>query len=137
MISIRLGQSDAAYAPGDSIHGEVTWTEQERTKTIEARLIWYTLGFGSRDLQIVDRTVWDATPEGRGRFDFQAPRQPYSFSGRLISLVWAVEVVTLPSKKAESATLVIAPERREIDLSKVQGDDPASLSHPPHGDVRS
>jgi hypothetical protein len=64
---------------------------------IEVRLFWYTQGKGTRDVEVVDSLrVDNPEPSGHTRFSFQLPAGPYSFSGRLITLDWAIEAVALP-----------------------------------------
>ncbi len=38
-----------------------------------------------------------------------APRSPYSFSGKLISLIWALELVALPGREAARTEITLAP----------------------------
>ena len=53
---------------------------------------------------------------GNRPFRFQLPDAPYSFSGKLISLIWAIEAVAEGIKEAARYEFVLAPEGREIEL---------------------
>ena len=119
MITITLNQTPAGFAPGESISGTVEWIElNEKTSRLEIRLIWYTEGKGDTDVAIIETiTVDSPSPNGTSTFDFVAPTRPFSFSGKLISLIWAVEVVEFPSRDGSKETLSISSDRNEIMLT--------------------
>jgi len=123
MITITLSQTPAGYAPGESIAGVVEWTElSAKTNRFEIRLIWNTEGKGDTDVQVID-TINESLPptSGTTRLDFIAPTRPFSFSGKLISLTWAVEVIEFPgflSHNGAKKTLTISSDRNEIMLTK-------------------
>ena len=98
MITIRFDASTAKFSPGEGISGTVSWSDLgPKTMKLETRLIWYTEGKGDQDIEIVMSLPSDVTqPDGSARFEFTAPTRPFSFSGKLISLIWAVEVVVFP-----------------------------------------
>jgi hypothetical protein len=84
---------------------------------VELRLFWFTKGKGAGDLTVVDKVRFDApTERERRRFQLMLPEGPYSFVGRLVSLVWAVELVVLPGDEAARTELVIAPGARPVML---------------------
>ena len=113
MIQIRLDQKH--FLPGDEISGAADWQQLESTESLDIRLIWYTAGKGDRDFKIVSfHTVENPANEGSEAFSFIAPDYPLSFSGKLISLVWAIEAIAFPSHAAETENIVIGPNRQEI-----------------------
>jgi hypothetical protein len=57
------------------------------------------------------------------RLRFQLPLGPYSFSGQLVSLLWAVEVVAVAEDLAGHAELVLGPGGCE---ARIDGEPPAS-----------
>ena len=120
MIKIELNQPSAAYAPSEPIAGTISWSElDEKTDRIEIRLIWYTSGKGDTDVEVVLAEKVDTPPtNGKANFNFVAPTRPMSFSGKLISLTWAVEVVEFPSRDGVKETLVLSPDRNEIILDQ-------------------
>lgn len=122
MISIELDSQTKTFQPGDKISGTVTWEDLTETK-LETRLIWYTQGKGDRDVGFIDvHRVESPPPSGKARFDFTAPNRPYSYSGKLTSLIWAVEALTFPNKIAEQAKLTISPGGNEIVLTPLPKD---------------
>ena len=46
------------------------------------------------------------------------PESPYSFSGKLVSLLWALELVAEPSGDTERKDISITPTGTEISLHK-------------------
>ena len=112
-LRVEFEDGKTVYRPGESIRGTVRWRLDEASvslpesvpESMEVRLFWYTMGKGDTDVGIADSTTIDAPgSEGSRSFDFTAPQAPLSFSGHLISLVWAVELVALPHRAAFSGT---------------------------------
>ncbi len=116
MIAIDFETKRNAFSSGEKIVGSVRWSELgEPVENIEVRLIWYTQGKGDRDVTIVDQQTLPATAaSGQSEFEFTAPVGPYSFSGKLISLIWAIEVIALPRRDSESTNIVIGPGGKEV-----------------------
>ncbi len=115
---ITLDESDREFRPGDSISGKISWNENESAE-MEARLIWYTEGKGDRDVEVVDsQPIAAGSAQNSTRFEFTAPHRPFSFSGKLISLIWAIEVVMFPSRNGQQETITISNLGTEIILDK-------------------
>lgn len=107
-----------AYQPGEVIKGTVAWTAVESLRQAELRLFWHTQGKGDRDAGTVETTVFELPqPSDTREFRFSAPAFPPSFSGKLISLVWGLELVLEPGG-AEVVELVIAPGGKEIAFDR-------------------
>lgn len=119
MIAITLDKTPHQYCPGENISGRIEWLELEDTDRIETRLIWYTEGKGDQDVGVAVSIPAKLTaPNGNLPFELTAPSRPYSFSGKLISLIWAVEVVQFPSREGERERITISPDGEEIVLDK-------------------
>ncbi len=116
MIKIELVNPEPTFAPAETIAGIVAWSEAEGT-SMEVRLIWYTVGKGDRDFELVAaHKVAAFGPSGSENFEFIAPSRPQSFSGKHISLQWAVEAIIFPDKSAERITLAISKTGKEVVL---------------------
>jgi hypothetical protein len=118
-IEIGLEGGRTAYRPGEEVVGAVAWSleEGEPPVSAEVRLVWLTRGKGDVDSDVVA----SAELPSPGRLDrrelsLRLPEGPYSFVGRLVSLVWAVEVVVEPGGRAERTEIVVSPTGREIRL---------------------
>ncbi len=106
------------FLPGDTVTGSIVWRLDEPADAIEVRLFWHTSGKGSEDVEIVDSIHTEAHGlAGERAFSFHLPLGPYSFSGSLITLSWALDLVALPGGQTERVELVVAPIPVEIRLT--------------------
>lgn len=122
MNTLRLGlrQNQLAYAPGEEIVGAAQWELEAPAERGEIRLFWYTMGKGTQDVGIMDTVHLDFPAQaGVREFRFTAPAAPYSFSGQLISVLWAIELVLQPKDRCERVEIVIAPQRTEVVLPRL------------------
>jgi hypothetical protein len=121
MNTLKIGTygEQTAFQPGATIAGRVLWIleEAQEVEAVELRLFWYTEGKGTRDVSLVQWLRFDQPQRREQReFSFVAPASPHSFSGKLISLIWALELVVLPSEEAERLLLTIGPGAAEVRL---------------------
>ena len=116
-IQIGLRENRRNYQPGDEITGAVRWEFDNAPRDAKVHLCWYTKGKGTEDTEIVETITFDEPQAGDVRtFSFKAPASPYSFSGKLISLIWCVEVLLEPKKRFAREDIVIAPDAKEVVL---------------------
>ena len=98
----------------------------EPPRSLEVRLFWSTSGRGDSDVEVVAvEEVPSPAASGWVRFGFQLPPGPYSFSGRLVSLAWAVELVAPREEMAASAPIVVGPEGREVRIDGEPAPEPS------------
>lgn len=120
-MSMRLTTLDGrtSFQPGETISAAAEWELGAAPQAIEARLFWHTSGKGNPDLAIVQTLHWERlAARDRREFEFRLPREPFSFSGKLISLAWAIELVELPTGESARLEIVVSPTGREILLHK-------------------
>lgn len=118
-LRIHLDADPAQYRPGDPITGRVAWQLTDEDHALEIRLFWHTEGKGTTDVEIVEvQRLDDVQPTGEQTFRFIAPAGPYSFSGRLISLIWAIELVALPSNDADRARFNLSSTGEEVRITQ-------------------
>ena len=123
-LTIQLDDDRTAFRPGEHIGGTVRWALDHDADSLDVRLIWFTRGKGTQDVGVVNqRGVASPARVGNQRFDFKLPEGPYSFSGKLISVVWAVELVTPKGKESTRVEFVVSPTAAEIELG-----DPAEAT---------
>jgi len=86
---------------------------------VELRLFWHTEGKGTRDVEVIE-TLSFSVPSRQDRrdFRFRLPDSPYSFSGKLVSVIWALELVLLSSGETERLEIVVSPTRTELALGQ-------------------
>ncbi len=122
-LRVELEKPEASFRPGETIQGTANWSLAEAPEALEVRLFWFTQGKGDQDVGVIETTALDgAGREGSRDFTFTAPEAPLSFSGKLISLVWAVELVALPQGDAGRCELVISHTGEEIRIDNTDGE---------------
>ena len=116
-IQIETTDGVTSFRPGDVVEGKAFWRLDPPPESVELRLFWYTEGKGDQDVGIVE-TIPYAGPaaEDRRSFQLRLPEGPYSFSGKLISLVWAIEVVAQPGDRVGRCEITVSPTGGEIRL---------------------
>ncbi len=118
-LEIKTELDNLAYTPGETLRGEVTWKVDlmKNSNGGEVRLFYYTSGKGDLDVETIETHSVDIiTESGSQKFEFSLPKEPYSFSGKLVSLIWAVEFQVLESDETERLEFVLSPNGVEIDL---------------------
>ena len=121
VIEIETDGGRDALAPGETIAGTASWRLDAAPDSVEVRLFWYTRGKGTTDVQVVKAQHFAAPgAAGRRAFKFVLPAEPYSFSGKLVSLIWALEAVVQPGERSARRELVVAPGGREVVLGTVE-----------------
>jgi hypothetical protein len=127
-LRIELADNPTDFEPGDAVNGRVSWRLDQPATLLELRLFWFTRGKGTEDAGVVSRLKFEQPlPQETRTFRFQLPEAPYSFSGRLISLVWAMELVAYPSKEVARQEVVVAPGGREVHLDQVPSTESARV----------
>jgi len=116
-LSITVTRDRTAFQPGEEIEVRAEWRLNPTPDRVELRLVWYTEGKGDRDWKLVDSHTFDR-PRA---YDAQTcriplPDSPYSFSGKLISLVWALELVVKPHGNSRRLEITIGPGGKEVLL---------------------
>lgn len=119
MNSLTLIIPKDCYAPQSELAGQVEWSSKNRNETIEISLYWYTTGKGTQDIEIVDEHVFDTVAtSGKKSFSFKLPDQPYSFSGKLITLSWAIEAKMTSQNTRDEFEFIMSPFDAEVLLKK-------------------
>jgi hypothetical protein len=118
-LTITLDQDSHGFTPGEVVSGRVQWAADREPTDVELRLFWYTSGKGTSDIGVVEAISFDRPQRSDTRmFRFTLPHEPYSFSGKLISLIWAIELIVGPNAEAERFEFVMSPTRSEILLTQ-------------------
>ena len=118
-LEIRTRDEKTIFLPGAELAGEVVWHTDAEPGPVELRLFWHTEGKGTRDVEVVSRIKFNGPArQDRRDFSFQLPASPYSFSGKLISVIWALELVLPSTNETERLEIVISPTEAEIALQR-------------------
>jgi len=119
-LAITTDSPKISYLPGTHISGKITWDLSESTEFLTLQMFWYTAGKGTRDFAVVDELKIDSPfVSGEENFSFRIPSQPLSFSGTLISLLWALELKTAKETDAEQFHFTVSHTGPEISLTPV------------------
>ena len=122
MLKIEPADGRTRFRPGDAVEGTVLWRFEREPRKVELRLFWYTRGNGMQDADVVESLLFEVPRvEERRMFRFTVPVGPYSFSGKLISLVWALELIAVSPDETERLDITVSPTGQEILLQKTEG----------------
>jgi hypothetical protein len=118
MLTLEITDGRTWFKPGEFIEGRASWYLDKEADAIEIRLFWYTSGKGTRDVGI-ETTLEVERPEKSGYrdFSFTVPEGPYSFSGKLITLQWSIEVVVPSTDETERVDFTVGPRPVEVVLT--------------------
>lgn len=116
-LGLFIDHNQTGFAPGAFLELSALWALPAAPASLEVRLFWYTRGKGTEDVKVV-ATEKIATPAaaGEARLRFTLPAAPWSFSGKLVSLVWAVELVAEPGARSTRCEFFLSPSGKEILL---------------------
>jgi hypothetical protein len=118
-LRVEIEGGKRNFSPGDFIAGVASWTADKVPNSAELRLFWYTQGKGTQDVGVVN-TMTLNTPGLQDRRDFRLPlpQEPYSCSGKLVSIVWAIELILEPGRRAARTEFVMGPSGAEVVLGE-------------------
>lgn len=117
MIRIQFSDGRRQFRSREQVSGIVEWDGGRPPERIKVRLVWLTEGVATPELEVVDECevnvlgVW-----GRAEFSFLLPETPYSFSGKLVRLIWAVEAFAGEGADFVREEILVSPTGREIRL---------------------
>lgn len=122
MIQVETRDGVTSFRPGDEVAGRTWWQLGKQPDEAVARLFWFTQGKGTQDVVMVQEEIFPAPGEqDQRKFSFRLPEGPFSFSGRLISLVWAVEV--LAGEESGRVEFTVSPTGDELRLKPAEAID--------------
>jgi len=114
-LEIETADGADSFRPGQALEGTVRWNLQENPESIEVSLCWHTAGKGTEDVGVVETLRFEAPGSlGAKDFRFELPAGPYSFSGSLISIIWAVEAAAWPMGETVKRQIIVSPTGKEI-----------------------
>jgi hypothetical protein len=109
-LKIEMAEGRKAFGPGEEVSGQVAWELETDPDGAELRLFWFTRGKGTVDTDTVQSVRFEH-PKQKDRREFRLvlPEGPYSFSGKLVSLIWALELTA--GGRSEQIELVMGPRQ--------------------------
>lgn len=118
MATIEL--ESESVVPFGTLRGVLRWQGPERPPSLELRVFWMTRGRGTEELEVVSAMPVSLAPDGTSPFSIKLPGLPWSFSGQLISLSWAIELVDDQGEGCGIANFVLSPDGKVRELAKVE-----------------
>jgi hypothetical protein len=119
--SIQIADQRTSFRPREKVTGKVSWQLDHAPRIAELRLTWRAQGRGQMDFDVVETIPFsDLQAMETHSFAFTLPDAPYSFSGTLIHLSWALELEIQPGNVTESLELVVAPDGKPVSVSSVK-----------------
>ena len=107
-MRIETRGNQKAFSAGETVEGSVTW-RTDRVTSASIRLCWRTEGKGTQDVGLHAETVFDAPRDMDQRsFKFVLPKGPLSYDGKLIAIIWGLELKVLPGKQIENLDIVVS-----------------------------
>lgn len=123
-LKIEIDNGRTSFRSGERIAGSLTWRLNDAPKSLVLRLFWHTAGRGTQDVKVVEQVVFDnPVMAGSKPFSLQLPSGPYSFSGKLISLIWSLELIVEPAGAVDRVDLVVSSSGMEVQLTGNAMDD--------------
>ncbi|MFA6716638.1 MAG: hypothetical protein WCS27_14755 [Victivallaceae bacterium] len=120
-MSLHLKDGKTSYRPGEKIRGELEWDLSQDIQNITINIFWYTEGVGDPDSETaVTEKIDMPMRNGRQSFEMELPSAPYSYSGRIGSLKWAIEASAVGDKVKDLKEFSITPDGREIILPEIK-----------------
>lgn len=110
MLILKVDGSENIFCPGANIAVEAGWRQQDPPDHAAVRLFWYTDGDDLLDTKLCGEQIL----EGRGnnhkkKITMQLPEAPFSCSGPLFSIRWAIELVLNGGEQAKRVDIRVAP----------------------------
>jgi hypothetical protein len=116
-MSLELADSRTRYRPGERLEGVAFWDLPELPGSLEVRLYWRTEGKGIVDLEVVERVTFEGAASSERRpFSIELPEGPYSVRGKLVRIIWGVELVAEPGGRSGNVEITISPTGEELRL---------------------
>ena len=116
-LKIETRGMQTSFAPGAMIEGTVSWELDRRPVSMRLRLFWHTGGVGDAEVGVEREIGFDEPRRIEQReFQFKLPPGPYSVSGKLVTLDWALELLSDNPDQVERYNLTVSPSGRKVLL---------------------
>jgi hypothetical protein len=114
--TIAIEGRRTGYEPGERLRGTVSWRAERVPELVELHLLWYTEGKGDQDVEVVATVPFAPAAQGSAPFELTVPMGPWSVSGKLVSILWALELVVEPGGVTREI-LAVGPGGQEVQLA--------------------
>ena len=120
VIEIRTDGGETAFAPGETLRGDLQWMCDTPPRRRSACACSGTpKGAAIATSASPRRSRWERPSRAaRAPSASRLPSGPYSCSGQLVSVRWAIEAVSDSPRDVGRLELVLGPDRREVVLGE-------------------
>jgi len=115
-MRLSIADEKPCYRPGDTLQAEASWELDAEPRAVTLRLFWYTQGKGTTDTVIAVEEPY-VGPMASGKWSTSLTIPPdavSSYTGRLLSITWAVEVVAEKKLGFARREIVVSPTGQAI-----------------------
>jgi len=124
-LSIKLHDDKTVFAPRDTVQGVIEWNLDSNPRRLDLSLFWYTAGRGTRDVGMVHQMPLESPGmHGSKEFSFSLPDGPLSVSGKLVSVIWAIELTCSPGSETTRRVITLSVTGKEVVLGSVRPQNP-------------
>ncbi len=121
MLILTIDNDLREFAPGQVIEGVAGWQDEAGIRDAVLRLFWYTEGRGTQDVNVAAEKEFAVFPAAcEDRFQFTLPDQPYSYSGAITSIQWALELVLNKGKDVLRVDILVSPWTEKLTLASLE-----------------
>ena len=115
LLTLQLEKTN--FLPLENLKGKFSYEQLPQNETLLLSLYWFTEGRGDQDIH-APLTVEYLPKETMGERDFsiQLPPAPHSFSGKLITLQWILELKSMTTDFSIQKNITISHTTQEIAL---------------------
>jgi hypothetical protein len=116
-LNIHLLEARVGFRPGEVLRGTAEWQLGAAPIAIEVRLCWLVRVQGIAETRRMQTLRFDRPAASEKRnFEFTLPDGPYSYSGTLSRLDWAIELVVLPGMEFTDLFFHLGPGSAPLSL---------------------
>ncbi len=116
----RITLKSRELKPYGTLEGSVSWDLEKPPKDLELRVFWHTRGRGTEEAGIHFELPLGGESRGERAFSCVLPGEPWSMDGKLISIVWAAELVEKKGGSLALEEFTVGPQGRAITLGSIE-----------------
>jgi hypothetical protein len=134
VVTIAPTNGDTARKPGETIELTASWSLAAAPSSVVVRLIWFARGIEVSEGAVIASKNLPEAVRGEYPVTFTLPKAPYSFTGKVVKLHWAVELIV---GNAGTATweFNLSPSGQAIVLKNATSTDATELTPDPVWDA--
>jgi len=91
--TIVLRKPDGRFEPRERVDGSASWSLEHAPAWLEVRLAWHTEGKGTKEVVVIGlERLRGVSAQDQRTFGLTLPEMPYTYHGRIVSILWSVAV---------------------------------------------